>query len=209
MIPVKTIFKLLPWLLLAIMGGWLYLQYGTEMGKTPKTTVTNHTILQRVETLGKLELVKYNFKEITQLNESLAEFVGIKFFESNIVLISKGEAVGCIDLTKITATDITDQGDTVYVSLPPPEICYFKLAMDDTQIFSLRTATFSDDREFIGKAYKIAELEIKEAALSSGILEQVKNNAVLVLKPLLEEITDKPVVLRYQMPPEKIELEKY
>ena len=45
------------------------------------------------------------------------------------------------------------------------------------------------------ESYKYAEANVKEAALSSGILHQTKVNAEKVLKPMLEEITGRRVVL--------------
>lgn len=197
-ISIKLLLKILPWLIALILGGFIYLEFAK--GDTKQTVITNNSVLQEIEALGKLELIKYNFKEITQLNESLAEFAGIKFFESNIVLISRGEAVGCVDLLKMEQEDVNLEGDTVFVRLPYPEMCHYKLDLANTQIFSLNTATFSDDREFIKKAYAVAEEEIKKSALNSGILEQAQNNAALVLKPLLENASGgKAVVIDFKV----------
>ncbi len=190
--------RLIPWLL-ALGLAIAFYSYTKDEGTAEKDMAIFHTlVLEKMEAIGKMELVRYNFKEITELNESLAEFAGLKFFESSIVLISKGEAVGCVDLSKIRGEDVVIGGDTLYITLPEPELCYYKLDMDDTKIFSLTTATFSDNKTFIQKAYRLAEKEIEAAAYRSGVLEQTKNNAQLTLRPILETMTSKTVILRFR-----------
>ena len=192
----KLFLYALPWVIALSLAGGLF--FTLQSNQPPNTTVSNSTVLQKIEALGKLELVKYNFKEITELNESLAEFVGIKFFESSIVLISKGEAVGCVDLSKVTAENIRFSGDSlVTVILPRPILCYYKLDLTDTKIFSLKTATFSNNQAFLEKAYAIAEDEIKRAALASGLLQQAEENAHLILRPFLEEVSGKQVIIQF------------
>ena len=64
-----------------------------------------------------------------------------------------------------------------------------------------------DDRKaFIQELYEAAELEIKNSALNTGILEQTKENATLILKPLFESISNKQVTLLFQLE-DSIELE--
>ena len=61
----------------------------------------------------------------------------------------------------------------------------------------METGIFTNEKGFIEKAYQSAENQIKEAALNSGILLQTKQNAELVLKPILQELSGKAVILRY------------
>ncbi|MEO1049096.1 MAG: DUF4230 domain-containing protein [Bacteroidota bacterium] len=197
MIPAKLIIKILPWALIVVLLVWVYLSQGASFIKGGTEVVNNTAIIERVEALGKMELVRYNFKEVTQISENAAEIAGIKFFESNVILISKGEAVGCIDLTKMKLEDINEQGDSLIIKLPNPELCYYKLDLNDTQIFQLDTYAFSNDKTLIEKAYKTAETEIKNAALNSGVLEQTVTNAELILKPMFENITGKKIIFTY------------
>ena len=172
--------------------------------------ITNSTIvLEKMESLGKLELVKYNFKEITEYKELSREKLTIlKILGSNridpdseAILISHGEAVGCLDLTKIKKEDITFTADTVLIVLPHPELCYYKIDLENTQLYSLKTGYFVDEKAFVESAYEKAEEKIKEAALQTGILEQTKINAQLILKPLLQETSgNKNIILRFNSP---------
>ena len=66
----------------------------------------------------------------------MADVIDFKLFkyktvpDAKAVLISQGTATGCIDLTKIGKKDITEQNDTIYITLPIPEICYFKIDLE-------------------------------------------------------------------------------
>lgn len=158
--------------------------------------IHNTAVLMQIEALGKLELVKYNFKEITEIEELSKKYLSIFQLgpDSKIALISHGEAVGCIDLEKLSADDIRFTKDTLYISLPNPELCYYKLDLAKSRIYSLQTNPLKDERAFVEKAYKTAEKEIRAAALNSGILEQTRSNAKIMLKPFLENVSGKTVV---------------
>lgn len=189
----RLLLLILPWMVIVAMLLW---NQTSKSGETPDSTINNTAVLTEIQSLGKLELVKYNFKEITELKELSQKY--LKIFQlgpdSKIALISEGQAVGCLDLTKITKEDITITEDSVFVNLPEPELCYYKLDMNNTRIYSLQTNPLKDEKAFIQRAYQSAENEIKEAALNSGILAQTRANGELILKPLLEAISDKTVV---------------
>lgn len=67
MLSSKLFFKSLPWILLATIIFTLYLTNHWPFGKTKSThqdVIDSTVLLERIEKLGKLELVKYNFKEV-------------------------------------------------------------------------------------------------------------------------------------------------
>ncbi len=191
---IKELLRVLPWIILVVLIIWWWQSEKTE--QSAQTTFNNTVMLKEVEELGRVELVKYNFKEITELTEASEEYFRIFKLgpDQKIALISTGQAAGCIDFTKMTRDDILIKGDTVFMRLPDPEICYYKLDLEKTRIYSLQTNPMKEDAPFIQKAYKLAEAEIQKAALSSGILEQTRTNAELVFKPFLEEVSGRTVI---------------
>ena len=153
--------------------------------------VNFNTVLTSVEDLGRMELVRYNFKDVVEYEKSVSRFIP----NSKLVLIVSGEAVGCVDFAKITQADIQFQGDSlVRVALPAPEICYYKVDHSKSKVFS-KENTYFQDAELVEEGYKYAEQNVKKAALNSGILRQTTVNAEKILKPMLEEITGRRVVL--------------
>ena len=189
-------------LILAIV--WIFfLKNGITL--IPERTETYQSlVLDKVENIGKIELVRYNFQEITELKKLSAE-LDFRFFklkngpDSKAVLISKGEAAGCIDLTKITPKDIFTRGDTLFIKLPSPELCYFKLDLQESRIYDLNLGYLSDEdtEKFMDELYKKAESELKNAAIKSGIFQATITNAQVMLRPLFEEISDKKVQFVY------------
>ena len=73
-------------------------------------------------------------------------------------------------------------------------------------MYLLETGFFVNRNKFIEEAYQNAEKQIREAALNSGILEQTKANAGLILAPIFRELTEKTVVIRYD--PGDIEIDR-
>ncbi len=207
----RSIKRYFPWIIVLILG-WYIWQHREEWirqeeKKKAAITNTNAVILTQIEALGKLELVRYNFQEVTEVKELGKEYFKIFKVEpdSKAILITQGEAVGCLDLTKMDVQDLSVNGDTLYVKLPDPELCYYKLNMEKTRLYSVETGVFANRDQFIQRSYQRAEEEIKKAALNSNILDQTRNNAHLILKPMLEKITGKVIVIRETIPPTSIE----
>ena len=223
MISAKLILKIFPWLLLIIIVFTLYLTNHWPFSKKEKEyqhIVDTTVILSKIESLGKLELVKYNFKEVFEYKRlSDGKIIGNSILNSNnynpdlsVILIASGEAVGCIDLTKIKVSDIEEKSDSIFVQLPAPELCYYKLDLENTKIYSFSRESwwsrlFSEEdekNEVLQMAYQKAETKLKEAAIESGIYQSTNENVVRMLMPLLEQITGKNVTLSTTLPLKKL-----
>lgn len=210
------ILKTLPWILLLV--ALLLWSMGVKLPGTGenKTEIMNSTvILEKIENMGKMELVKYQFREIFDYQEissgkiTGAAITGSYNFTPDLktILITSGEAVGCIDLQKLTPQDIDIRQDTIFIKLPKPELCYYKLDMENTRVYDFERSGwwskfFGDDDEMkkvIENAYRNAEKQIKKSALEGGILDKTRENAQLILKPMLEEMSGKVVVLHSEL----------
>jgi hypothetical protein len=165
--------------------------------------VSNHNVvLERIEALGKLELVKYKFRDVL---EHKIEYDW--YPDSKALLIISGEAVGCIDLKKVKATDILDRKDTLYIRLPAPELCYYKINHNESQVYS-SSHGFNDGAKLLGGAYKEAEKQMKRTALQTNIMEQTRKNGEQLLRPLFEQLAKKKVVFTYAPSTEGQDLKK-
>jgi hypothetical protein len=153
---------------------------------------TQSIVLKEITALGKLELVKYTFKDIVE-HEQVNTFLP----NANAVLIVEGEATGCIDLTQIRSENITTDGDSVTVQLPKPELCGWKINHDRSRVYDTRFS-FLDDSQLVSDAYRKAEQQVKQSALNGGILNQTRRNANQMLRPLLERISGKKIGLTFQ-----------
>ncbi len=154
---------------------------------------THNSVLKEMSLLGKIELANFTFRDVVE-----QELVRDYLPNPKAILIVQGEAIGCIDLTKVRAEDIGTKDDTLIVHLPDPELCSYKIDHSKSKIYDTEYA-FMNEQLLMNEAYTRAEDKIKQSALDMGILEQTKKNAALVLKPLLENISGKKVVFQYRM----------
>ncbi len=195
---IQLIRRLLPGLLVAVVLFWLWQRAApgeswlTRLFRRdpPRVDVTHQTVLRAVEELGRLELVRYQFRDVVEYTER-----GL-MIDDKLALIVAGEAVGCLDLRKIKATDVVLRGDSVVeVRLPAPELCYYKVDHARSKVFRKDTFFFSDDAALVDKAYRAADKQVRRAALASGILAQTQQNADKLLVPLLSKLSGRRVVI--------------
>jgi len=151
-------------------------------------------MVQKISSMGKLELVKYTMKDIIEQKE-----IHPILPDSKVLFLAAGEVTACIDLTKIKRSDITQTKDSVVVYLPQPEICYSKLDHQKSRVYDISGAWFEDNaKDMVEDVYKIAEKRILDNARQMDVLGMARTNAQLIFKPLLESISGKVVVLKFK-----------
>ena len=193
--------RLLPLLFLVALGWFLWRKVAptlaglNELGGGPQVTVTHSTVLTQVEALGRLELVRYRFRDVVEYRRRQYRFLP----ESKVALIVGGEAVGCIDLRKLQPQDVVLEGDSVVrVALPAPELCSFQVNHNQSRVYSTENGFFQD-AALVDEGYKYAEAQVRTAALQSGILAQTQRNAEQILVPMLRTLTGRRVILGQQL----------
>jgi hypothetical protein len=198
----RKLIRLIPLVLVIVLAIYTWEKF--KDFKNPfgggEVEVSHNVLLQQITSMGKLELVKYNFRDVVEskIKKDLLP-------DAKVLLIVSGEATGCLDLTKIRVSDIAENGDTLVVHLPDPEICNYKIDHSKSRVYDSEYA-FLDEAKLIDNAFQKAENQIAESAEASGILEQTKKSAEQILKPFLENVSKKKVVLRYALKDTKREL---
>ena len=199
---IRLVRRLLPLLFLLGLGWFLWRKVGPALqglnplaDAGPQVTVTHNTVLTQVEALGRLELVRYRFKDVVEYRRRQYRFLP----ESKVALIVGGQAVGCIDLRKLRPQDVVLEGDSVVrVALPAPELCTFQVDHSQSRVFNTENGFFQD-AALVDEGYKYAEAQVRNAALQSGILAETQRNAEQILVPMLRSLTGRRVVLGQQL----------
>ncbi|RYE30268.1 MAG: DUF4230 domain-containing protein [Sphingobacteriaceae bacterium] len=152
-------------------------------------------MVQKITAMGKLELVKYSMKDVIEQKE-----VRNILPDKRILFVAVGEVTGCIDLTKIQKKDIVKVGeDSVTVTLPNPEICYVKLDHQKSKVYDVSGAWFNADvQDMVEGIYKIAEQRLLKNASDMQLLQKTRQNATLIFKPMLENLSGKKVGLIFK-----------
>ncbi|MFA4868237.1 MAG: DUF4230 domain-containing protein [Pedobacter sp.] len=178
-------------IILAVIGfiAWLV----TSKWSLKTTVESKHQLLvDRVEAMGKLELVKYRISDVLE-HKNKTPFLP----DASVLLIIKADAVGCIDLTKIKSEHIQVYGDSAVVQLPQPEICYIKIDHKASRVYDTKMAFFRE-ADLVDEAYKSAEQQIYNEVRKSDILQQTRSNALHVLAPILKGLGYNKVTLTFE-----------
>ncbi|MCX2584925.1 DUF4230 domain-containing protein [Pedobacter sp. MR22-3] len=185
----KIFFRVLPWLILLIAG---YFFISKKFSISTSVESKHQLLVEKIEAIGKLELVRYQISDVLE-HKNKTDFLP----EASVLLIVKAEAVGCIDLTKVTKDHIQVNADSAVVNLPQPEICYVKIDHKNSRVYDTKMAYFREAK-LVDEAYKAAEQKITSEVKKSDILAQTKTNAASVLKPIIEGLGYKNVRLTFE-----------
>ncbi len=162
---------------------------------SPKETVTetNDIAITKIQAIGKMELVKLNIKDVLEYSIK-RDYLP----DSKILLVVSGEIAGCIDLTKIDAKKIIHTDSLIKITLPKPEICYYKIDHQKSKIYNATTYFMLDNELALTQlVYKRAENYFKSDSLNQIVFKETELNAQKILKPLLESITKKRVEVSF------------
>lgn len=159
-----------------------------------RTVLTEDVMIEKITSMGKLELVKYSMKDVIE-KKDIRTFLP----DRRILFVAAGEVTGCIDLTRVRKSDIISSKDSITVFLPKPEICYAKLDHQRSKVYDVSGAMFpSDAKGMVEDIYKIAERKILENAKDMDIIGKTRENALIIFKPVLENISGKKVGILFK-----------
>ncbi|MBD1393214.1 DUF4230 domain-containing protein [Mucilaginibacter glaciei] len=172
---------------------FLFFYIKNEFTKT-HTEVTEDVMVSKIVSMGKLELVKYAMKDVVEKKE-----LHLVLPDSRVLFVAVGEVTACIDLTKVKKSDITQTKDSILVTLPKPEICYVKLDHQKSRVYDVSGVWFADkSKTMVEDVYKLAEKKILAGATEMKILDKARENASLIFKPFLENVSAKKIILFFK-----------
>ncbi len=172
-----TIISLFFIVLLALIAVIIYLLKSSVGGD--KVYVTHDVVVQQIEELGNLEVVKYNIQDVVQYEKKRTWLPN-----SKASLMVAGEVIACVDLTRIGKDDIYTDKDSVSLILPIPEICHYKVDHSRSKVYNVEYGLW-ETAKLVDEAYAHAEQHLYQAALNMGIANESRQNAIKVLTPIL------------------------
>ncbi len=161
-----------------------------------RSEVTEDVMVEKITSMGKLELVKYSMKDVLEKKQ-----VHTILPDERVLFVAVGEVTACIDLTKVARKDIVQDAaqKTVTVTLPQPEICYTKLDHQRSKVYDVSGVILpSTTQAMVEDIYKLAEKRLLENAQQMDITGKARQNAQVIFKPLLEGVSGKTVILKFK-----------
>lgn len=168
---------------------------------TPTIRPDPITIVHEVKALARLETIQYSVEKVITAEVGQGLFGGL--FGDRLLFVAHGVVIAGVDLNELTEENVSMEGNTVYITLPPAEVFIATLDNDKSYIYDRDTGLLKKgDQDLETNARQVAEDEILKAALEDGILEQAQTNAEAFLYRLINDLGFQDVVFLQPEPAE-------
>jgi hypothetical protein len=175
---------------------------GIQSMFNPPVVITAQTVLDSIQGLSQLTTVRYNYSSLVTSERDMPDVLKLLYGERQ-VLVAVGHVNAGIDLGQITAGDITQDGSTLIVRLPPPQLQDCFVNEQDSYIAALNTGLFSRSApELVMEGRRFAVRQFRDRALAEGILEDVQAHTQAVVQQLIETLNPDAAVRLVITPPD-------
>jgi len=159
-------------------------QFEQAINPTPTIVPDPVSIVREVRSLSRLETAAYTIEKIITAESrqgALAFLLG-----DRLILVAHGQVIAGVDLEKLDENDITVNEDgSVDVVMPEAEIFVTALSSEQSYVFHRDTGVMGMNVDLETEARRVAEEEIRNAALEDGILDMAQENAETYLRHLI------------------------
>ncbi len=177
-----------------IIASVIFLVFYLKKQFATQTELNQDIMVSKITAMGKLELVKYSMKDVVEKKE-----LHTILPDARVLFVAVGEVTACIDLTKVKKEDITQNKDSIWLTLPKPEICYVKLDHQKSRVYDVSGVWFPDKaKTMVEDVYKIAEKKMLTTAGEMNLLGKAQENAGLIFLPFLQNVSGKKVALKFR-----------
>ncbi len=163
------------------------------LNPTPTILPDPITVIEQVRSLARLETIQYSVEKVITAETGQGPFGFL--FGDRLLLVAHGVVIAGIDLNKLSPQDVSEQQGVLYVKLPDAEIFMATLDNNKSYVFSRDTGLLSKgDLNLESSARQAAEVEITNAAVADGILNQAQQNGENYLFRLFRSLGFKDVI---------------
>lgn len=191
-------------LILLLIAVILFLARGFFNTETPSKTEDKHAmLLEQIDEMGQLEVVKYKIKDIVEYTKDKGIRLG---FNMNLpmpdlraTLIIYAEVIGCVNLSAINEENVYIEGDSVRLTLPEPQICHVVIDHNKSETYDTKNQWFYNDTKLIDEAYRAAENQIRRE-FSRDVLVEGRESATKIMKAFLKVMGFRAVTIEFEQP---------
>ena len=154
----------------------------------PRIDTSMPTVVRQVQQLQRLETIVFGMDKIVAGGQE-SRYLPKLLAGDRLLLMVYGEVTAGVDLGRIGPADIVISGPSVHVSIPPAEIFSARIDNERTRVYSRETGLFSSvDPNLESEVRRVAEQQIRQAALDQGVLKLATTNAGVTLKNFLRGV---------------------
>ncbi len=163
--------------------------------------ITATVMLERIQALSQLTTVRYNYSSLITTEREMPALLAALYGERQI-MVAVGHVNAGIDLSQIALEDIVRDGQTITITLPPPELQDCFLNEQDSYIVSRDTGIFARPASNLDtEARRYAVEQFRTMALENGILNDVQIQAHEIIQGLTSMIDETSSVNIITSPP--------
>ena len=149
-------------------------------GRTEHFEVSVPVVVERIQSLNRLETVVYSLDTIVENSKSSPVFPDI-LAGDKILLVVHGQSVAGIDLARLRPEDVRidgPRGRSIHINLPASEIFTTVIDNTKTRVYARSTGVLVPaDQNLESDARAKAQQQLQAAAVSDGILDAARRNA--------------------------------
>lgn len=185
----KLIAEASPKIILAVIGGLVLVGGGTGVAlsaslrraRAPKLKSTE-AVVDEIKEIGQFRtsaycdeiVIKGKLDSLPSVKERVARGEKVKVKNGEIILIQKAAVHAGVDFDKMTQDDLRLVKDTLFVTLPAPEILQVDMDSNGQDVF-LQKGTWSIDQ--VQELYGPATEKLIQDAMDGGVLTKAFANA--------------------------------
>jgi hypothetical protein len=171
-------------------------QVANILHPTPTIIPDPVTVINQIRPLARLETIQYSVEKV--ITAEIGQNALGPLFGDKLLFVGHGYVIAGIDLSKLRADDLSFEDGMLTLHLPKPEI--FVATLDNTKsyVYDRDTGLLTHgDINLETTARQAAEEEIRQAAISDGILERAQENAETYLRSFLESLGHTQVTITF------------
>ena len=164
---------------------------GTEvahiLNPTPTILPDPITVIYQIRSLARLETIQYSVEKVITAETGPGVFEAL--FGDRLLFVAHGIVLAGVDLEKLGPQDMYLQDGVLYVHLPDAEIFIATLDNQKSYVYNRDTGLLRHgDVNLETTARQAAEVEIRNAAIEDGILNQASKNAENFMYRLMRDL---------------------
>lgn len=160
---------------------------------TPTPTVRDRGgTIQQIRSLNRLETQSFAVERVVEASVQRGNALDLVLGE-RLLLIASGNVIAGVDLSKLTASDVTisSDGGSITLNLPPSEIFLSALDNTRTRVYDKQTGIGTrliggENKDLETQARQNAEVEILRAACEGGVMQKAADEARRSMEQFLQ-----------------------
>jgi Protein of unknown function (DUF4230) len=148
-------------------------------------------VITAIHEVARLEATEFHVEKVVEISDAQSRLWGLLNAKDALLLVAAGDVVAGVDLAQVRNEDIRvdAQARSVRVHLPAPQIVTSTLDERATHVYARSTDVLAVRNEALeGDARRIAEEQMRKAALDAGILDHARISADRTLRGLLRSM---------------------